>query len=1235
MKFNSIFVLFIFLGIILLPISKNNHNFDEGTFNTISEDSDVKGINTEKFKILALSEKIYIDNNWSDAKLAGICSGFGTLLEPYLIEDFEIDGEGAGIGLWIANSNEYFEVENCTLWNAEIGIKLENTINGNIKNNTIKDLTGARGLDNTGQYQSGYNGNNGIGIFLQGSSNNSFDKNVFENITGGRGGNGGLGGSGGAGGHGIGVYFSNSIENQIARNIFSNITGGLKGYNGGSGGNGADGTGFGVYLKADSYQNSIFDDNLYENDPIVYLFNQSNVIIENYSLVNEGIPLNLGQIVIINCSDITIRNNEIENFGGESGSTGANTAPGETGGNSVGIYLFDSLNITIFNNSIGTITGGTGGTSGRSSISGNGGKSAGIFLQDTDQSVIYNNSIYDIYGGIGGTGGCIGASGTGGISGGIISENSYDNEFFENILLDIYGGEAGITTYGAKGGTGGIGSGFYLQNSANNIVTNNSVHNVTGANGKSGYAGSSGGEGGIGAGIYFDASINNNLSYNTLSSIIGGKGGLSADVSAAGAETTGYGLYFKSNSYENLIALDNYIDGELIIYLYGISNTIIHDFVLTRTVNPTNLGILSILYCSNLTISNNTLAYHEGEGGKTGANYNNGGSGGDGNGIFLHESNNITIMQNQIMHIIGGEGGAGGLQRTGGTGGAGNGIYLSNSFNTVITHNLILNMTGGKRGNLPWSGSWGSYGIGQGIYTISAGQTNISENSLNNCTSVVEGYGIHLDPNSNEIFIFFNSFVHNTYNARDDGENNSWDNGKYGNYWDDHITLDNDGNGIVDQPYNISGIAESKDQFPLVILDLLAPDVTIISPISSQFFEALPPTFIVVIKDQNLDSMWYEINGIVKVFTDNGSIDQEIWDTLEEGVITIKFFASDLYGHLNKSIVSVIRDVTPPVITINAPLTGSTFGRFAPRFDIFIDEPVESMWYTIDGGITNIIFTQLTGTIDQALWTTFPNGYVTVRFYVEDQYERIVSREVVVIKNAAIAIPSAPLSFSAIPGENFVVISWITPSDDGGSPIIRYNVYRGIISHQYLILGTTTKTNFTDTTVVGGTTYYYVVTALNTLGEGIFSAEVNVIPLGSPEIPITVPSAPRSLSQTSGANFVYLSWTSPSDNGGSVIIRYNIYRGTTSEEYILVGTTATTSFNDTLVVGEITYFYVVTAINAIGESEFSNEIEAHPTGISTPRSGAFPDYFFLLSFLGILVLFTRKIKRFIPSSRNP
>ena len=81
-----------------------------------------------------------------------------------------------------------------------------------------------------------------------------------------------------------------------------------------------------------------------------------------------------------------------------------------------------------------------------------------------------------------------------------------------------------------------------------------------------------------------------------------------------------------------------------------------------------------------------------------------------------------------------------------------------------------------------------------------------------------------------------------------------------------------------------------------------------------------------------------------------------------------------------------------------------------------------------------------------------------------------------------------------------------------------------------------------------------------------------------------------------------LSWTAPSNNGGVNITSYRVYRGTSSGTEALLtsggcsGLGAVTSCTDTGLTPGQAYYYVVTAVNAIGEGPQSNEATATPTG---------------------------------------
>jgi subtilisin family serine protease len=98
--------------------------------------------------------------------------------------------------------------------------------------------------------------------------------------------------------------------------------------------------------------------------------------------------------------------------------------------------------------------------------------------------------------------------------------------------------------------------------------------------------------------------------------------------------------------------------------------------------------------------------------------------------------------------------------------------------------------------------------------------------------------------------------------------------------------------------------------------------------------------------------------------------------------------------------------------------------------------------------------------------------------------------------------PDAP-TLTATGGNHSVSLTWSTPAaNDGTTSIQTYNVYRGtsIGSESPLAGGTAlpgSQTSFTDTNVTSGSTYYYRVAAVGTLGEGPRSNEVPVTPFTS------------------------------------------------------------------------------------------------------------------------------------------
>jgi fibronectin type 3 domain-containing protein len=90
--------------------------------------------------------------------------------------------------------------------------------------------------------------------------------------------------------------------------------------------------------------------------------------------------------------------------------------------------------------------------------------------------------------------------------------------------------------------------------------------------------------------------------------------------------------------------------------------------------------------------------------------------------------------------------------------------------------------------------------------------------------------------------------------------------------------------------------------------------------------------------------------------------------------------------------------------------------------------------------------------------------------------------------------PTMPIGLAAIAGNNKVDLSW-----NSVSSATSYNVKRSTTpGGPYTIIASAVDSPFyTDYTVSSGTTYYYIVTAINTIGESSSSNEVSAAPVGS------------------------------------------------------------------------------------------------------------------------------------------
>ena len=200
--------------------------------------------------------------------------------------------------------------------------------------------------------------------------------------------------------------------------------------------------------------------------------------------------------------------------------------------------------------------------------------------------------------------------------------------------------------------------------------------------------------------------------------------------------------------------------------------------------------------------------------------------------------------------------------------------------------------------------------------------------------------------------------------------------------------------------------------------------------------------------------------------------------------------------------------------------------------------------------------------------------------------------------------PGAPTELTVRPvggpmGSSQLLLTWTPPSDNGGSEITEYRIWRsatsvgGWIPHASTGGACTTVCTYTDRDLSPATTWFYRVYAENSEGIGpasnVDDGTTNAAPPGGPQ---------NVRARSTGPKSILLAWDRPETDGGERVTGYAIQRiGPDDNDWVThrsnTGTTATT-FTDSGLEPVTRYQYRVAAINRVGTGEFAPRPPALP-----------------------------------------
>ncbi len=184
--------------------------------------------------------------------------------------------------------------------------------------------------------------------------------------------------------------------------------------------------------------------------------------------------------------------------------------------------------------------------------------------------------------------------------------------------------------------------------------------------------------------------------------------------------------------------------------------------------------------------------------------------------------------------------------------------------------------------------------------------------------------------------------------------------------------------------------------------------------------------------------------------------------------------------------------------------------------------------------------------------------------------------------------PSSPRNFEIEEGDKFMILNWDTPEDTGGSPLTGYKIYKGTSTGNISLYKNLRelKTSYFDDEVENNVTYFYYVTALNSVGQSNKTDTLS----GAPKEETSPPGIPQDFTaEFDNKDSNILRWDPPSENID--VTKYFIYRGKRSDEKVIIDNVSgiTYTYEDKNIERNVTYYYQISGKNSAGEGSRSEE----------------------------------------------